>query len=325
MIIYAGILLLFFLFIRLYFKLALQYGITDRPNDRSSHQADTIRGAGAIYLFAALICLYWVPEAWLPLLGLLAIGVVSFFDDHLGLSQKIRLLAQLVSVSILFYGVQVFTHYPLWALPILYFVMIGILNAYNFMDGINGLNGAYSLIVLLALQYVNLKIHPFVQPELIWVPVLATLVFLYYNFRTKARCFAGDVGSIGIAFWILWLLLSLIMQTHNYGYILFLSVYGVDSVLTILHRLWLKQNVMEPHRLHVYQLLVNEKKIPHVWVSALYALLQALLCMFLIHTSLPWYGQVLWCLGPLTLLYILLKPRLMQVSAIHIEPDQTSA
>lgn len=315
MIIYAGILILFFLFISLYFNIAQRYGITDRPNDRSSHQSETIRGAGTIYIFAALIGLVWIPSAWLPLLGLILIGIVSFWDDHVGLSQKVRLLTQMLSATILFYGVQVFTHYPLWALPILYFVIVGILNAYNFMDGINGLNGAYSLVVLIALQYVNRNIHPFIQPELIWVPIVATMVFLYYNFRTKARCFAGDVGSIGIAFWILWLLLSLIMQTHNYCYILFLGVYGVDSVFTFVHRLWLRQNVMEPHRLHFYQLLVNEKKIPHLWVSALYALLQVLICMFVIHTSMPWYGQVGICLGPLALLYILLKPRLMKAPA----------
>jgi len=103
-----------------------------------------------------------------------------------------------------------------------------------------------------------------------------------------------------------------VMQTGNYCYILFLGVYGVDSVLTILHRLWLKQDVMEPHRLHFYQLLVNEKGMPHIVVSALYAILQALICVFAMYSTWPWYAQVALCLGPLTLIYLLVKPRLMR-------------
>src|SRR5205823_1126030 len=133
----------------------------------------------------------------------------------------------------------------------------GIINMYNFMDGINGITGAYTLVVLGGLQYVNLNIQPFIKADLIWLPMLASLVFLFFNFRKRAKCFAGDVGSVAVAFWIVFLLFKLIMVSNNWIYILFLSVYGVDAVLTIMHRLMLKQNIFQAHRLHFYQILAN--------------------------------------------------------------------
>ena len=110
-----------------------------------------------------------------------------------------------------------------------YIVFIGIVNAYNFMDGINGITGLYSIAVLASLQYVNLTYGSFVHPDLIWYPMLASVVFLFFNFRKRARCFAGDVGSVAIAFWIVTLLLLLIVKTENLIWLGFLMVYGVNA------------------------------------------------------------------------------------------------
>ena len=108
------------------------------------------------------------------------------------------------------------------------------------------------------------------------------MVFNYFNFRTKARCFAGDVGSISIAVIILFLLLKLILQEQNLIYILFLSVYGVDSVLTIIHRLFLKENIFKAHRHHLFQVLVHNLKIPHLLMSSIYMLIQGIICCIVI-------------------------------------------
>jgi UDP-N-acetylmuramyl pentapeptide phosphotransferase/UDP-N-acetylglucosamine-1-phosphate transferase len=142
------------------------------------------------------------------------------------------------------------------------------------MDGINGITGLYSLVVLGGIQYVNYYVIKFIEPDMIWLPMLAAVVFLFFNFRKRAKCFAGDVGSVTIAFWIIFLLLKLIIISGNYLYILFLGVYGVDTVLTIIHRLGLKQNIFDAHRLHFYQILANEQKWPHLLVSTIYALMQ---------------------------------------------------
>jgi len=155
----------------------------------------------------------------------------------------------------------------------------GILNAFNFMDGVNGMTGGYSLVVAIALGYIDLTIVHFVAIDMIYVLILALLVFNYFNFRTKAKCFAGDTGAFSVAFILIFMLGQLIVKTGDFSYIVLLSVYGVDTVLTIIHRIILKKNIFKAHRKHAYQLMANELKIPHVFVSLFYALLQALIAV----------------------------------------------
>lgn len=305
------LLILLFAFELVYFKIADHFNIIDKPNNRSSHTQITIRGGGVIYVIAALILLALHAELWLPVLGLLIIGAISFADDRLTLSGKIRLLFHLIAVSMLFAFLNVYGMFSWVICAVLYVTIIGTINSYNFMDGINGINGAYSLVILLGLCYINTYQVNFVQADVIWLPILASIVFLFFNFRKKAKCFAGDVGSVTIAYWIIWLLLSLMFKTENYIYILFLAVYGADSMLTILHRSILKQNIFEAHRLHFYQLLANEHRIPHLVVASGYALLQLGIIALIIFSNLPSVVLVLLTVLPLTATYVLLKPRLM--------------
>lgn len=182
------------------------------------------------------------------------------------------------------------------------------------MDGINGITGLYSLVVLAGLQFVNYYITPFIEPDLIWLPAISCLVFLFFNFRKRAKCFAGDVGSISIAYWIIFLIFKLIIDSENYAYILFLTVYGVDAVLTIVHRLVLKQNIFEAHRLHFYQILANEQKWPHLWVAVLYGCLQALIILIVIYLPFGFGGLLLLTATPLALLYVFLKKKLTLIN-----------
>ncbi|WP_302900361.1 glycosyltransferase family 4 protein [Mucilaginibacter sp. BT774] len=295
----------------LYFPIAEHYNIIDHPNERSSHSAVTIRGGGVIFLFAALTAVIMHPAYWLPVLALFIVGIISFIDDRITLSSKIRLLVHLIATTLFFVYLGVFSR-PIYESLFLYFVVIGIINAYNFMDGINGITGCYSLVVLAGLQYVNLKLS-FIEKDMIWLPMIACGVFLYFNFRKKARCFAGDVGSITIAFWIVMLLIKLILVTNNWSYILVLSVYGTDSVLTIIHRIWLKQNVFKPHRLHLYQIMANERKMSHLWVSFGYMLLQGGIIFFVVNNKVfTVIGLFAVILIPLILIYIILKVVLMK-------------
>ena len=182
---------------------------------------------------------------------------------------------------------------PWWYVVVALVVCTGIINAYNFMDGINGITGGYSLVVLCALGYVNMQVVPFVDEGMIYTMILAVVVFNVFNFRRKAKCFAGDVGSVSIAFVILFLLGKLILETGDWSYIIFLVVYGVDSVLTIIHRLMLHENIGLPHRKHMYQLMANELKMPHVAVSLLYMLVQG--GIVVVYLALPDLHYV--CLG----------------------------
>jgi UDP-N-acetylmuramyl pentapeptide phosphotransferase/UDP-N-acetylglucosamine-1-phosphate transferase len=298
-----------------YFRIADHYNIIDHPNERSSHSVITIRGGGVIFLVAALCAALMRPGYWLPVAGLLVIGIVSFLDDMHTLSTRIRLLFHIIAVTLVFYFLNLFGQQSWFIIFLMYIMVIGVINMYNFMDGINGITGAYSLVVLGGLQYVNIKQISFINPDLIWLPMIACIVFLFFNFRKRARCFAGDVGSVTIALWIIMLQLKLIIQTHNWVYILFLVVYGIDSVLTIMHRAILKQNILKAHRMHFYQLLANEHRRSHLLISSGYAFVQMVIIAAIIaFPQLSTGTFFLVTILPLIAVYVSLKPWLMKTA-----------
>ena len=276
---YIIILVLLFVAELFYFRVADTFNIIDQPNERSSHSRITLRGGGIIFYFGALA--YFLSNHWeYPwfMLALTLITFISFVDDIRSTSQGLRLVFHFTAMALMFYQWGLFS-LSWWWIIIALIICTGIINAYNFMDGINGITGGYSLVILGALAYINSEITTFVEPALINTVLCAVLVFCFFNFRKKAKCFAGDVGSVSIAFILLFLIGKLIIKTEDFSWIILLSVYGVDSVLTIIHRLMLHENIGLPHRKHMYQLMANELKIPHVGVSLIYMGAQALVIL----------------------------------------------
>ena len=314
---YLIIIVILFALELFYFKIADKYNIIDKPNHRSAHSEITLRGGGVIFPIAFLLyaASYFFrensilsPQNYLIFgIGLLAISTISFIDDILDLSSKIRLVFHFLSVSLLLYFINAFQLLPIWAIPFLYILIIGILNAYNFMDGINGITGLYSMVILGSLLYVNQYVMEFTDINFIIYPLIACLVFLFFNFRKKAKCFMGDVGSMGIAFWIIALIGLLILKTENFKYLFFLTIYGVDVVFTILERLKLKENIFEAHRRHLYQLFANEKKVSHLIISSFYAMIQLLINVFLINSNFNLLFISLIVLIPIIIIYLFLK------------------
>lgn len=258
----------------LYFKIADRFNIIDRPNMRSSHTSITLRGGGVVFLFGAWVyaAFFGVTYPWF-LIGLTLVGVVSFVDDIHSLPDSVRLVVQFAAMFLMFYQFGILNWNDWWIVCIALIVCVGITNAYNFMDGINGITGAYSLAVMLPLIYLNESVG-FIEMPFLLVITLSILVFLFFNFRKKAKCFAGDVGSISMAFIVVFVLGLLMLQTRDFSYIVFLAVYGVDAVLTIVHRIMLHENLGEAHRKHAYQLMANELKLSHLKVSAGYMIVQ---------------------------------------------------
>lgn len=276
---YIIILVLLFVAELFYFRVADKCNIIDKPNERSSHSRITLRGGGIIFYFGALA--YFLSNYWeYPwfMLALTLITFISFVDDVRSTSQGLRLVFHFTAMALMFYQWGLFS-LSWWWIIIALIICTGIINAYNFMDGINGITGGYSLVILGALAYINSEITTFVEPALINTVLCSVLVFCFFNFRKKAKCFAGDVGSVSIAFILLFLIGKLIIKTEDFSWIILLSVYGVDSVLTIIHRLMLHENIGLPHRKHMYQLMANELKIPHVGVSLIYMGAQALVIL----------------------------------------------
>lgn len=265
----------------LYFKLADRFNIIDKPNERSSHSTVTLRGGGIVFYFGVLIffILSGFQYPWF-FLGLTLMTAVSFLDDVFTLSNKIRLVIHFSSVLLMTYQLDLFSM-PWYYLLITFIIVVGVINAYNFMDGINGITACYSLAVGALLMIANDQNH-FIEQDLLIYSLMGVLVFAFFNFRTKAKCFAGDVGAVAIAFILLFALGALIIKTGNVIYILFLSVYGIDAVWTIVRRLLKKENIFEAHRSHLYQYLGNEAKVNKLAISFSYGLIQFIVGLIVI-------------------------------------------
>lgn len=313
---YFFILLLLFIAELIYFKIADKCNIIDKPNERSSHSSIVLRGGGIIFLIGAWIwsAFYGFQYPWFLAAVTLAAGI-SFVDDIRSLPDSVRLLVQFTAMGLMFLQLDIL-HLEMWWIVILALIVcVGASNVINFMDGINGITAGYSLAVLVPLMLVNNGFKEldalvsgsmvqdsgsmvevsssmelvsgewFIEPSFLVVIILSVLVFSIFNFhpKGKAKCFAGDVGSVGIAFIMLFAIGKLVMQTGDVTWLIFLLVYGIDGCLTIVHRILLHENLGEAHRKHAYQLMANELKIGHVKVTALYMSLQLLVSLGFIY------------------------------------------
>lgn len=257
---YAVMLISLFIIEIIYFKIAKHYHIIDRPNDRSSHKKATIRGGGIIFCFAFLLYpIFFETTPFYFLAGLLCLGLISFLDDLKPRDFKVRMIIHLIAVTLMFVQLGVFS-LPVYVIILAVIFAIGTINAVNFMDGINGITGGYSFVTLLTLLYINHYVVNFIEKDFIITALIGVMVFNFFNFRKKAVCFAGDVGSICMAFILVFIILKLVIHTNNMSYISLLLIYGLDVVSTIFFRVLRKENIFEAHRTHLYQYLVNEKK-----------------------------------------------------------------
>lgn len=267
----------------LYFRLARTFRIIDKPNERSLHEEPTIRGGGIIFPISLLIFHLTTGEiSYYFLFATLLLAIVGMADDLKGLSRLIRFGVQVIAMLLIFYDLSVLQH-SWWVVLLLLIIATGTVNAYNFMDGINGITGGYSFVVLGSLYYINNNAILFVNNDLLFTMMIALGVFSFFNFRTKAVCFAGDIGSLTIGFAMIYLILKLVMISNNYVFILLLAVYGTDSILTIIHRLMLKQNIFKAHRLHLYQVVISVAGVRHLTMTTIYMTIQLMISTIVIY------------------------------------------
>lgn len=295
---------LFFLIIEgVYIGIAKKMGIVDRPHHQSSHTGEVVRGGGIIFYFAFLLWsslngFYWHGG----LAGLSILVFVSFIDDIHDVSPKIRLICQFLAILLMFYHSGLIRTNP-HVILILSIACVGAVNIFNFMDGVNGMTGGYSLVVSLALLYVDIYKVNFCDPDLLIYVVLSLVVFNLFNFRTHAKCFAGDVGSLAIGFILVYLVLRLTLRGGSMSWVAMFVVYGVDGGMTIMHRILLRENLMKPHKKHAYQIMANELRMPHLIVSGIYMVLQTICCVWYI--AYPGYWSFFLQVGILSVMYLL--------------------
>ena len=317
---YSIIVMLLFALEVIYFRLAAHFNIIDKPNERSSHSNVVLRGGGIIFLLGVWIwCAFFGFHYPLFLVAVTLAAGVSFIDDIHSLPDSVRLVVQFVSMGIMIcqifiagsgnfaFGDNLWTKIAFVVFALI--VCVGATNIYNFMDGINGITAGYSLAVLVPLIIMNIWTD-FVEPSFLAVMLFAVLVFSYFNFRPrgKAKCFAGDVGSVGMAFIVLFAVGMLIVRTGDITWLIFLLVYGVDGCLTICHRIMLHENLGEAHRKHAYQLMANELRVSHPIVSVVYMILQLSISfgfIFLIpNTTLAHWLYLVGALAVLSIAYV---------------------
>lgn len=271
----------------IYFRIADKCNIIDKPNERSSHSTIVLRGGGIIF---SLSMIAWAVlmlvqgndfTPYIPfLVGLLMVAGISFVDDIHSLPDNLRMVVQIGSILLMFWSIGLYGAFGSWvwtvvAILVALFFCVGATNIINFMDGINGITAAYGFAMLLPIALLNHNMG-FIDESYLIVAIIGLIVFSLFNFRPrgKAKCFAGDVGSIGIAFIILFALGKLMLATQDVTYIIFFLVYGIDGSMTIFHRIMLHENLGQAHRKHAYQLMANELKMSHVTVSLIYMGLQ---------------------------------------------------
>ncbi len=313
-----------------YFRIADKCNIIDKPNQRSSHSTIVLRGGGIIFLIGAWMwsLFFGFDYPWF-LAGLTLVAGVSFVDDIRSLPDSVRLVAQFAAAAMAFYQLDILHWEMWWIVLVALIVYVGATNVINFMDGINGITAGYALAVLVPLGLLNTNYQElamnlatnyssvfssdgvFVDQSLIVAAIIAAVVFCIFNFRPKgkAKCFAGDVGSIGIAFIMLFLLGNVIIKTEDITWLIFLLVYGVDGCLTIVHRIMLHENLGEAHRKHAYQIMANELKIGHVKVTLLYMAMQLAVSLGFIYlcpnTALCHWMYFVGALAVLAIAYVL--------------------
>lgn len=286
-----------------YLKIAPQYNIIDKPNQRSSHTNPTIRGAGIVFpvLFVFFVVMFGHPGALVDLImGITLLGVVSFYDDIRDVPFGLRLFAQLIAGALLFNEFFVWL-WPIWLLVIVGILIIANVNAFNFMDGINGITGIYGLVTAVSIYAVK-------QDIALLGLIAALMAFLFFNLRKKAKCFSGDVGAVSLAFIFSYYILLLSVEAMNPIWVLLLSVYGIDAAITIVFRLIRKENILRGHRSHFYQILANEKQIPHVTVSMIYGTVQVVFNVLFFHFYFKQQmAPIVYAFAGLVIIYLALR------------------
>ena len=278
------VVLIFAIFI--YCQFAIKFNITDKPDLRRSHNIPTIRGAGIIFPLSAMIWFYLngIAEIYF-FLGLIFVSLISFLDDLVNLKPINRMITHICAAFLLTLQFDLFSLHPLILLLIV-ILIVGWSNASNFMDGINGMTPLYSFLCLFFLYIIGYNENIY-DIDFIRIIMLSLLIFSFLNFRKQAIAFAGDVGSISLSYIIAFLMLSLMISTGELSYVLFLSVYGIDSAITIMQRLLRRENIFKPHRTHLYQYLANENKWSHLFISTIFSSIQLIVNLLVVFVIIP--------------------------------------
>lgn len=274
-----------------YRKLALFWNIVSVPDERSAHHQPVIQGAGIIFM--VVIWVYYVLLQQIELAFLIPVSLIcmiGFWDDVQPLPIGLRLSVQIIAIAIF-----LLWNYPAFNITILTIglLLLGGVNAFNFMDGINGMLGGYSLATLVSLILINTFFH-FAHMEFLFLLLISVLLFTIFNFRKTPLFFAGDAGSLILGFILMVLTINLISTSGAIIWILLLSVFGIDVGMTLLRRVLKRKNILKPHREHLYEILFHRSDMSALQICGFYILIQVLINIFICVAFYALNWPVIW-------------------------------
>lgn len=312
---------------------ALKLDWIDKPNERSAHRESIPTSGGiaiVISFFVGLLALYFTNnisnELFLPLfIGGGLIALVGFIDDIKNLKVNYRIIvhfiAAIFTVSLLgdFGGINIFGYTitsTIFGFIISVLLLIGWINAYNFMDGIDSLAALEAIFVSIAavfLMFSKGNIADSVYLSLLAVSVMGFLVFNW----PPAQIFMGDIGSTFLGF----ILGVFIIYTTNtdklsiWTWLILLAVFFVDVIYTISVRVITKQNITRAHKNHCYQKITailsknHDKEYVHKTVAwgVISINLIYLLPLAYLSEKYPDFSIILWIMSAIPLILISLK------------------
>ena len=292
--------------------------VVDRPNYRSSHENPTPRGGGVAISIAVVAGVVFAGravvdrEALVLLASGLVLGGVGIFDDLRGLSVRFRLIAQaaVAAIAMMFGGLGLsdveFLHGLVISLdglgPILVTLwLVGVTNAYNFMDGINGIAVLESIICASVFAILALRVDDPGGAALAVAVAGAALGFLPWNFP-RASIFMGDSGSLAMGFLLGALSLRLVRSgVPALVIVLPLSPFLFDTSVTLIRRVLRRERITAPHRTHFYQRLVISGW-SHAGVTLLWSGLAAAFSILALAAGSSRMGQIIGAAAALAVL-----------------------
>lgn len=323
---YAILFIALFVLLSAYIKWAERKNLHDIPNERSSHTSPTPTAGGFVIALGVLLWGTYFQSFSTSFLWCLAIlAIVGLIDDFKNLPSHLRLAIHLGVTGFVVWTLRDGSELTLLLIVMIPLAFTAWINAFNFMDGINGIAGLYTLVTIASFWYVNDQMASFISPELILVSGLGILAFSFYNFRSKAKIFGGDVGSISMGFVLGYLMLTLILSTQNILLLLFFAVFAVDSGLTILKRMLKGENILKPHRQHLYQYLANQKGHNHLVISSVYCGLQAIINIGLILILAKYSMRTGWIYSSVIILILVIAYFGLKKQIVNSELDKLQA
>ncbi len=240
-----------FFLIKIFLPFLKKY-LVDKPNDRSLHKSPIPKSGGLFFALTSSFLMYFMNNP----IGILSLPLsfIGVLDDKLNISRKVRYIAQLTSVALIYFYSKGFfqslqvENEIIQIFLIIFVVFLGtaIINFTNFMDGLDGLISGTMIIWFIAIS---------ISWNISFLILVGALVgFIIWNW-SPAKIFMGDSGSTFLGCVVVGVIFNIKSLTQLINSLLILSPIFFDSISCIFLRLKYKQNIFEPHKKHLYQRL----------------------------------------------------------------------